>query len=307
MKAKIFTGTRVDESRFQQSEICYSLDNHLKQLLLQDVHRKEVRGAHWFREALYWLRVQHGYNNPLNWGVVHCELQALLCVREALMEILKGHQLLFFGIGVGDTEMAVVDCVLEPGKAADIIGADINGDFLRMFGSSLAMRLKELPGARIHYRSLRCLFEDLHSIEDCVDVKRERRALICLGSTIGNYRDTDDVFRVFNRVSRPGDVLLLGYQLASYLPVIFEKYCENPYYADLVGNFLTLQQRNVLEWRLNEDERTVEAWHDEIQLFRSKKFANDEITNCALNFGWCEKMIQRDDFDNFCLQLFERR
>jgi hypothetical protein len=294
-------------SRYKQSEICFSLDNHLKQLLWQDVQKKEVRGAHWFRQAVNWLRVQHGYNNPLNWGVVHCELQALMDSQGELAKELGGHEILFFGVGVGDTEMAVVDCTLKASGSSDIIGADVNEEFLRMFGTSLSMRLRELPEARINYRALRCLFEDLHSIKDCVTTSRGPRVLVCLGSTIGNYRNTDEVFRIFNRVSRSGDQLLLGYQLATHLPIVFEKYAENPYYADLVGNFLPTNEREEIVWRLNQKERLIEAWHDEVQLFRSKKFSDDEVGICANRFGWHERMKKCDADQNFCLHLLGRK
>src|SRR4051812_17123546 len=83
-------------------------DEELRSILASELSSRTVGSAHWFRDADMWYRLNYGYNNPLNIGMIHSELHLLEANRAALARLLRGRSMHFFGVGVGDTEMALV-------------------------------------------------------------------------------------------------------------------------------------------------------------------------------------------------------
>jgi hypothetical protein len=266
-----------------------------------------ISGAHWFRIAAYWYRLNHGYNNPLNWGCVHSELMHVFSEAKPLANVLKHRTLVFFGIGVGDTEMACVDLQLRTQRHCESILIDINEEFLRVFVKSLANRKREASNTELTYRALHGLFERVEPKHlKCANARFVTRALICLGSTIGNYSDLNEPFSIFSRLAEKGDALLLGYQLDTHLHKTFAKYKANGLYLDLIGNFLKQKQRDRIEWKLNSKTATIEAWLDGVQLFRSKKFTVPQVKQVAQRHGWRESLCSVDKHRNVCLHAFEK-
>jgi hypothetical protein len=265
-----------------------------------------ISGAHWFRIAAYWYRLNHGYNNPLNWGSVHSELVHLLSEAEPLAHLLRHRTLVFFGIGVGDTEMACVDLQLRVQKHSESILIDVNKDFLTLFVKSLANRKRELASATVTYCALHGLFEEIERNHlKCANARFASRALICLGSTIGNFFDRDEPFEIFKRVAERGDVLVLGYQLDTHLRQTFEKYKANGVYLDLIGNFLERKQRKQIKWKLDPSSSTIEARLHGVQLFRSRKFTVRQVGHTARKHGWHEMFCSVDKNRNLCLHAFK--
>lgn len=281
-----------------------TLRNHRK----KEFERHSINGAHWFRIAAYWYRLNHGYNNPLNWGCVHSELAHMQRHADQLAKILENRTLVFFGIGVGDTEMECVDLQMRSQRTCESILIDVNAEFLRLFIKSLANRNREVQRSELTYCAIHGLFESLEATHlDCANAEFSTRALVCLGSTIGNFRKLDEPLQIFSRLGRKGDVLLLGYQLENHIETTFRKYKANGLFLDLIGNFLNRKQRDRIEWRLNRKKAAIEAWLDGVQLFRSMKFDVLRVEAAARRMGWKEKLCLVDENQNVCLHAFERR
>jgi hypothetical protein len=220
--------------------------------------------------------------------------------------LLAGRRLVFFGVGVGDTESAFVDLQLDAVKASEMVLIDINPVFLRFFVSSLAARKLELSDATIRYRAINGFFEHLST--DALldnDNKETKVALICLGGTVGNYSNSCEIFDLFHGLMRPGDRIFLGYQLNTHFPLIFQKYFENELYRELIGNFMEPSQRKQIKWSPNHDESMVEAWLNNIQIFRSKKFSTESTRALAESYGWHELLCGIDRQENQCIHVFQ--
>jgi Histidine-specific methyltransferase, SAM-dependent len=278
--------------------------------LAQDLKQKSVGGAHWFREADFWFRLNHGYNNPLNVGCVHSELFSIYERREVLSRFLPESTLVFLGVGVGDTEMAVVDLQLDASGYSESVAIDVNSVFLRSFVRLLRNRKIE-DSYIIRYAAVETLFETLIEALPAgplriSDARFPRRTYVCLGSTIGNYKSLTEPFGLFSGLARRGDRLLLGYQLDRELKRVFQKYEANPLYRDLVGNFLRPDERSRITWTLNEAGCSVEAWWRDIQIFRSRKFGSKEVGGVAGQYGWQEAFCFVDKWQNMCLHGFEK-
>lgn len=286
----------------------YSSDNTLSELLNQDFQLKNVRGAQWFRIADLWYRVNYGYNNPLNLGIIHSELNLINSQATILSEFLRDRIIVFYGVGVGDTEMALIDCQLNLSLYSEMILIDINHVFLEMFVRSLRNKKFENTKYDFNYLALQCLFENIsHKHVQVENATYKKKAIICLGSTIGNVSDPREMFEMFNLIAKKGDLILLGYQLNTHLEKLFLKYKDNVLFNDLVGNYLKNVDRQRIVWQLNKASSTVEAWLDDIQIFRSKKFSPLEIREKALCVNWDEAHCVIDQYNNFCFHVFEVR
>lgn len=276
--------------------------------LANDLKRKEINGAHWFRIAYYWFKVNFGYNNPLNYGNVHSELFLLNSIRNELIPVLASRPIVFLGIGTGDTEMALLDLQLDQNRFTEVIAVDINSEFLDLFGQSLKMRSYENADFRIKYKPIRSYFEDIRFGDIHVPQTRFSGILLTvLGSTIGNYNNTGEFLQMLENFTSEGDGVLLSYQLNHHLKEIFEKYNRNPYYVDLIGNFLSESQKERIKWDLNFKASTVEAWLNDIQIFRSKKFHEDDVAReVSSKYRFRSEKIWVDSYKNMCIHLLMR-
>lgn len=276
--------------------------------LASDIEAGFINGAHWYRTASLWYRLNCGYGNALTFGRLNSEWLLINSNSTCLAEMLAFRTLVFFGIGIGDAEMTLVDFQLDKNNYSESILIDINPTFLKTFIASLAARSIEDDEYDIKCLALKSFFEGIsdHHIKPN-NSKFSRKAIVCLGSTIGNYGDTSKILSLFDKLACPGDIIILGYQLSKHLNVIFSKYKNNDLYCDIVGNFLDRQQKAKIEWRLNREESTIEAWYGKLQVCRSKKFNDGDIKSIAASYNWQEVFCSVDSYKNMCLQVFEKK
>lgn len=310
MKLKMGRKVRMslkDIDKFNLKSVHIVSNKYLTEQLRSDIAAKCVSGAQWFRDADNWFRINHGYINPINVGCVHSELLHLQAKKKELRSFLSGRMLVFYGIGVGDTEMATVDIQLEDTKYCETILIDVNPQFLIHFLKSLASRKLENREFSIKYLSVHGLFEQItQGMIGVANSQFSRRAIVCLGGTIGNYKDTRNAFEIFQCVAKKGDLLMVSYQLSQYIEEVFLKYRSNDLYRDLIGNFLEKEERERIQWKLNRADNVIEAWLDDVQLFRSRKFETNVIKELAKTHGWTECMCSVDTYGNSCLHLFHK-
>lgn len=259
----------------------------LKKRLRTECRIKYVTSAQWFRVAELYLKLNHGNISPINIGTVHSELFHLQNHCKELARFCRERLFVYFGVGAGDTEMALADLAMERRERWEGVLVDVNPTFLKMFVRSLANRGLEDRRYNFEYLAVQTLFETLRKpMISPTNAQYQKKVFVCLGSTIGNFDATDDIWAIFGALANKGDHLLVSYQTSKYLPIVFEKYRQHPGYRTLIGNFLAAADRLEIEWKLNEEKSTIEAWYGEIQLFRSRKFVCEEVTSCAKRHGW---------------------
>jgi len=282
--------------------------DQLAKHLEQDLHKRRVTSAHWFRITDLYLKLNNGNISPVDIGLVHAELCHIQDCAEQLSIYCEGRLFVYFGVGLGVSELALVDIAVQRQKIWEGVLVDVNPTFLKMFISSLASRASEPWGYAFYYSAIQGLFEQLQPCEIVPEnTTFSQKVFVCLGSTIGNFGDGHKIFEIFSSLASSGDRLLVGYQTNKYLPIVFQKYRSHPGYSALIGNFLTHKERLHIEWRLQSETSTVEAWYRDTQLFRSRKFSRGEVSSCAEQHGWIQELLRLDSFENVALQGFVKR
>ncbi len=277
----------------------------------QQISNKISGAEHCFRVSEPWYQLNVGYTNPYNLGEVHAELNLLHDImytnnfptmKEALLTTLKNRELVYYGIGVGDTEIAFVDWLLKQHiNPIAITGIDVNEEFLINFHVALQNRLIEEPSTNnIHYRGYHALFEQINK-ED-LNSNFPRKIHICVGGTIGNFADQNKIMQLFSKLASTEDALLLGVQLDTHIDILFEKYKENPLYKDFVLNYLPSSERVGLQWQC--ENGVITAIHQGVEVFRTKKYNPSELRTlvCQNGFVLLEESIDKQC--NICLQLY---
>lgn len=264
---------------------------------------KEIDSSFWFKEANAWLKICYGYNNPLNLGNIHSELRILEANTTEIFNVIKNDELVFLGVGVGDTEIFIVDIQLEKFGNSVIHSVDINSTFLQMFSDSLNQRLLENNLFNIKHNTLNIHFREIYN---SLLKNIGQRTIVVLGSTIGNYNKTQEFFEILSNFILPKDKLLIGYQMNNNIEMIYEKYAHNKYYPELIGNFLSFEERKEINWLLNSENSAIEAWFKDIQLFRSKKFSVAEIENLSKLFSFKRLFNVVDKSMNISIEILEK-
>jgi uncharacterized SAM-dependent methyltransferase len=296
-------GHIVDDFHLRDLKMNGKVDEHLA----ADIKKRSISGAHWFRIAQYWFRICSGYNNPLNFGRVHSELQLIAEARDDIAEFIRHRGLVFLGVGIGDTECALIDIQLQRDRSADVVVLDVNSEFLQLFDRSLKMRQLENEGHSITQKLINGYFEDTRRADILATSNDGSNIALCmLGSTIGNYNDTGEILGVVESLTERDDLVVLGYQLDSHLEKVFMKYKDNGLFRDLIGNFLTYEMRQRISWKLDRPASTIEAWFDEIQLFRSRKFHDSLVGAIASGYNLESLKQWIDPYRNMCLHVLKR-
>ncbi len=150
-------------------------------------------GEQCFREDYPWYRLNIGYTNPLNFGTVHAELELIKKhvhkkSNDEILPFFKNRHQIFYGIGVGDTEIEFVDWAIKAGqKEVNITGIDVNKKFLENFIIALKNRSIEPDKPKFNFTPRNALFEQVKK-ED-LQIPNQKNTHICLGGTIGNFKD----------------------------------------------------------------------------------------------------------------------
>lgn len=119
------TNEKFPEMDFKDETKISDLDVKLKEEIRKG---KLCGGEQAFRDDYPWYRLNIGYTNPLNFGEVHAELELIknnirTGERNVFYKYLKNRHQIFYGIGVGDTEIAFVDWCLKTEKMKFLLRA----------------------------------------------------------------------------------------------------------------------------------------------------------------------------------------
>ena len=246
-----------------------------------------VGGEQWFRKFHFWYSTP-AYANP--YKTPFEELPLLLKKERTLRPFLAKTVKIYYGLGIGDTEIVPIWWDLSLEKCSEIYAVDVIKDFIENFIQGLR-NLTYIPQfytSHITFLGNNILFEKLTE-KDFIfeETQYTRRFHICFGNTIGNF-DQETIFSILDKGVKPGDYLLLGYQLNEAKSDILKQYRGNFRFTRLISacfkDYPELKSKN-LNWNYNEENDTVEAWIDKVLVFRSKKYSKNTLEEAAGRFG----------------------
>jgi hypothetical protein len=288
-------------------EIDLITEEDLEKKLSQEQKKGSLRGGeHCFRNEYNWYELNFGYTNPLNTQTVHAELFLITSLEKKILEFMRKRHHIFFGVGVGDTEIAFLDQAIKLGeKEIFCTGIDVNKTFLENFAESINNKIVEDDNLKIDYQAIHALFEQI--TRNHLQVGKPNN-LYCLGGTIGNFLYQQEIFRMFSELSNKGDNLIIGYQHISQSEVLLRKYQRSKLFENFILNYIPKEQRGEVIWSLGLDENRgiITATHKGIEVFRSTKYNSDFLRRNIERKGFKILIDEVDRYNNAGLQVYQR-
>lgn len=272
--------------------------------LTEQMRTGHIEGDQWFRDFQDWFMI--AFNNPYNYKHANSELILLDRHRKEIFPYIKDHLQIHYGAGVGETELELVMWQLQQRTRTEVCAIDINGVFLELFRQNLKDKQIEFPDKSLQFCAYNTTFqntthEDFTFSNGCL----QKRVHICLGGTIGNFREQSEIWSVFQRNTQRGDKLLLGFQLNTHIDVAIKKYRTNKFYPHFVLNYMEEEvQSQGIAWELHNGFVTMR--YKGLEVFRTRKYSIDALIQelSAYDFQFCAKWI--DDFENSCVAIFQK-
>lgn len=280
---------------------------NLIKLLRKDISKKYISACHWFGNSNLWYELNYGYNNPYNIGLMHPEYLLIEKKSKQLTKYLKKKTIVFFGLGVGDTESAIIKNLMNEQNHIEVIGIDVNISFIKNFIQSIGNLLKEYSQLSFGFLGINGLFEELKKRDlEIINSNYAPKTLICLGNTIGNYRYENELPKIFKGLSNPGDVLIIGYQLNTHIKEAYQKYKSNKLWKDFIARILNNIDKDLLRWDFDQKKSIIQAFYKDINIFRSKKFTLLQMKVLLKKAKFKEVNYFVDTTKNTCIHVFER-
>jgi hypothetical protein len=268
------------------------LDKKLK----LNLENKYVEGEQWFKNPELWYELT-AFSNP--YITVYSELVLLIQNLDKISRFLSNRVLVFYGLGTGDTEIILVNSMLKKEKSTDVVGLEVQAQFIDGFIQSIQNISLENDDYKINFLGIHGLFQDTKK-ED-LKISDKKQAHIILGNTIGNFKE-DEIFQIFNELMNQGDILLIGFQTDENMNTVFKQYSENKMFNNFIRK--TIPNCTELKWKINETESQIEAWSNDVLVFHSKKKSPTSMINCVEDFGFKKRYGINDN--NSCIQIFEK-
>jgi hypothetical protein len=263
-------------------------DKQLDQRMANGIEKKVISGEQWFRNFNYWYATP-AYANP--YKTPFEELQLIIREEKYLKPYLIKTLKIYYGLGIGDTEIIPIMWDLSAEKYAEICAIDVIKDFIENFIQGLRNLIfyPKFLSSKINFLGYNTLFEKLEPLHFKLSNNRYNKFThICFGNTIGNF-DQKEIFGIFKKLVKPDDYLLVGYQLNIGRELILKQYRENFRFKRLIEaclqKFPELRGKEI-EWKYNQETDYVEAKVNNILVFRSKKYDQKQLEDFAREFGF---------------------
>jgi len=268
------------------------LDKKLKFNLIN----KYIESEQWFKNPELWYELT-AFSNP--YITVYSELVLLIQNLNKISEFLSNRDLVFYGLGTGDTEIILINSLLSKEKSIGVVGIEVQAQFIEGFIQSLKNIALENEEYKINFLGIHGLFQETKKKD--LKISNKKQAHIILGNTICNFKE-DEIFKIFNNLMSRGDILLAGFQTDENMDKIFRRYSENKMFNNFIRK--AIPNCNELEWITNKKESQIEAYSGDVLVFHSKKKNPANMANCANGFGF-KKLYSIND-NNSCIQIFEK-
>ena len=250
-------------------------DKKLDKRLKEGIKRKVIPGEQWFRKPENWYSIT-AYANP--YKTPYKELKILLKNSKELKPTLNKTLKIFYGVGIADSENVINEWDLQQQKYSELVVIDVISQFIEGSIQGLQNLVYEYPNSKIMFKGFNAIFEDL-SRKDLIPSNRKFKQIthICLGNTIGNF-EQEEIFGIFSKNMVKDDLLLLGFQLDRNVNRILSQYKKNLRFEKLILESIGNKIKNKnLVWKWNSKENQIEAWSNDILVFRSKKYNNSKF------------------------------
>lgn len=259
------------------------------------------------------LHALTSYNNPLNYRHANSELHILEQYRHQLAPLIWNYHQWHWGTGVGETEGEIARWQLEQARNLNIVGVDMNAEFLEHFRQILIAKAIDFECQKVRACFLHTLFQDAQ-LSDAYDedIPSEPIVQVCVGGVLGNFRNQSDIWSIFERQARKKDKLIIGTQLNTHLDETFDKYRIHPHITAMaLGNDAAIDPHR-MTWNLDRDRSAVTMTYDDPQhgpheAFHHKKFTVEELTALGSQHGFEMLRNRTDEYRNSCIALFEYR
>ena len=116
-----------------------------------------VGGEQWFRNQNNWYSMT-AYTNP--YKTIYTELELMKNNANELKKLLKDKVKIFYGVGTGDTELLPVQWDLEYNNYSEVVGVDVNKEFIIGFIQSLRYLTRDYRNGRVMFKGCNNLFEN---------------------------------------------------------------------------------------------------------------------------------------------------
>lgn len=272
--------------------------------LNEDIENKKIQSEQWWRKTEHWYKLAFNYNNPFTYGSVNPELELIWENRYLLRDDIENKTLVFFGLGVGETEQAIHDASINESSFTETIGIDVNKQFIEQFRNSLFMKSIETD-ITIKFCGIEKRFQDVEKEDISPENKKySNNAFINLGNTIANIGE--DLFKITGNLSKKGDILLISRNTPRHINTIYEKCSKNKYLPKLFLNYKQDIIREDINWKL--EGNTISAEYKGIDVFRSATYTSQELASFAKNNGFRLQTEYRNiDNNHNMISIYEKR
>lgn len=265
--------------------------------LRQQKAEGKIQSEQWYRNPERWLALT-GVANP--YKTVFNELRIIHEHGKEILDLFTRYRRqVFFGVGTGDTEIAMLReaCDRLPPATLSVYAIDVQEFYLQLFAQQLLnlgkwLRFKHGAKSEIWFKGHNALFQY---------VKRDQLRLkpdypnglgdmdIALGNVIGNFEKQSEIFSQFNRLH--AGAVVLGVHLARNrreLEYVFSLYRDNEIFRDFVLEpYLSAgNPKRKVEWVLDVQNRSIRAFAGSTQLFYSRKYDLDELEAAMKAIGF---------------------
>ncbi|MCX6770321.1 MAG: L-histidine N(alpha)-methyltransferase [Candidatus Micrarchaeota archaeon] len=252
-----------------------------------------------------WFRI--AFSNPINFQSPNSELFLLQENKSILLPLLRNRLQVHYGIGVGETEQQLVIWQLEEARRAEVAAIDCEREFLLNFVDNLAQRKIDFGSKRIMFLGRNCLFSEVQPAWlDFANSSFDAKCHICLGSTIGNFQPQQEIWDVFSRNTGKGDLLLLGFQLDTYLQETLQKYASHSAYPAFVMDRLEAPVASRPIWSADLESSFISLQFDGMEVFRARKYKKGRVAEELAPFGFSPVLELIDKWKNYCIAVFEK-
>ena len=262
-----------------------------------------LEGEQWFRNYSAWFRI--AFSNPINFKSPNSELSLLQENKSILLPLIRNRLQVHYGVGVGETEQQLVIWQLEAAKRAEIAAIDCEREFLLNFTDNLAQRKIDFGSRQMMFLGRNCLFSEVQPAWlDFANSSSNSMCHICLGSTIGNFRPQQEIWEVFSRNANKGDLLLLGFQLDTYLQETLRKYASHSAYPAFVMNRLEAPVTFHPIWSADSKSGFISLHLGNTEVFRARKYKKGKVAEELAPFGFSPVLELIDKWKNYCIAVF---
>jgi len=275
------------------------------EILLKECFRKlSVPSEYWWKNTNKWFKIKFNHLNSLTYGNVNPELRLIWNNESELSGYMEEKTLIFYGLGAGETEGALIDIALKEKTRTEVITVDINEEFIYLFEGSLYMLSIEKENSIIFSKGYIGRFQDLEKKHLELDgLSYETKNHIVLGNTVANIGE--ELISIISRLSSEGDYMTLGFSTPEHIRTVFNKIIKNVYFTDFVMSHMPDGYPNKLKWSI-EDGSTITAQYESVEMFRSKLYKPDELDVIGKKYEFIPVFTVLDDNKHSCIKVYRK-